>query len=113
MKIYEVPNGAYVIKNGDVIPIEDLRVDWENLTIEERSGWHTTTCERLKVNADEVIDQVIESLADAGYEEMDVMLRERISDEDVARLQVVLDKLFDNSAADVYYQAEEIEVNYD
>ncbi|MDS1367886.1 hypothetical protein PCN89_02630 [Streptococcus suis] len=109
MKIYDVPNDTFVIKNGDTLPIEDLRAQWEDLTIEEKQGWYTTTCERLKIDASTVIDWVIESLADTGYEEMDTMLHLQLPEDATEKLQTVLDELFDNTAADVYYPTELIQ----
>lgn len=113
MKIHDIPNDTYVIKKGDALPIEDLRAQWDELTIEEKQDWYTTTCERSKIEAKTVIDWVIESLADTGYEEMDVMLFEQLPENAVDKLQIVLDELFDNTAADVYYPDELIEVNDD
>lgn len=110
MKIYDIPNDSYVIKNGDALPIEDLRAKWGELSIEEKQGWYTTTCERSKIEAKTVIDWVIESLADTGYEEMDVMLFEQLPENAIDKLQTVLDELFDNDAADVYYPVELIEI---
>ncbi|HEL1817124.1 hypothetical protein NX771_02705 [Streptococcus suis] len=109
MKIYDVPNNTFVIKNGDTLPIEDLHAQWEDLTIEEKQGWYTTTCERLKIDASTVISYVIERLADNGYEEMDTMLYEQLPEDATKKLQIVLDELFDNTAADVYYPTELIE----
>lgn len=110
MKIYDIPNDIFVIKNEDTLPIEDLRSQWENLTNEEKQGWYTTTCKRSKIDASTVIDWIIESLADTGYEEMDVMLYEQFPKDASEKLQTVLDELFDNGAADVYYPAERIDV---
>jgi hypothetical protein len=110
MKIYDIPNDTFVIKNGDTLPIEDLRSQWEDLTNEEKQDWHTTTCKRLKIDASTVIDRIIESLADTGYEEMDVMLYEQLPKDASEKLQTVLDELFDNGAADVYYPDERIDV---
>ncbi|VTT17424.1 hypothetical protein [Streptococcus dysgalactiae] len=110
MKIYDIPSDTYVVKNGDTLPIEDLRAQWDKLTIEEKQGWYTTTCKRSKIEAETVIDWVIESLADTGYEEMDVMLFEQLPKNAVDKLQTVLDDLFDNTAADVYYPSKLIEV---
>ena len=109
MKIYDVPNDTFVIKNGYALPIEDLRAQWEDLTIEEKQGWYTTTCERLKIDASTVISDVIERLANDGYEEMDTMLYEQLPEDAAKKLQIVLDEFFDNDAADVYYATELIE----
>ncbi|SUN50775.1 Uncharacterised protein [Streptococcus dysgalactiae subsp. dysgalactiae] len=113
MKLSDIPNDTYVIKNGDTLPIEDLRAQWDELTIEEKQGWRSTTCERSKIEAKTVIDWVIESLADNGYEDMDTMLAEALPSDATEKLQAVLDYLFDNDAADVYYPAELIEVDDD
>lgn len=110
MKINEVPNDTLVIKGDSCIPIEELRSDWETMLDEEKEGWYTTKCERLKVDAKTVIDDVVEQLADDGYEEMDVMLYDSLPADAVDKLRAVLDELFDNEAADVYYAAEKIEV---
>ncbi|TFU96620.1 hypothetical protein, partial [Streptococcus cuniculi] len=96
--------------NGEAMPIESLIELWEDMSFEEKEGWHTTVCERLKTDAESVIEYVIERLAEDGYEEMDVMLYDRLPTDAIDKLQAVLDELFDNSAADVYYPAERIEV---
>ncbi|MCB2832748.1 hypothetical protein K3M68_01555 [Streptococcus dysgalactiae subsp. dysgalactiae] len=113
MKLSDIPNETYVIKNGDTLPIEDLRAQWDELIIEEKQGWHTTTCERSIIEADDVIDYITEKMANDGYEDMDTMLIDALPPDATEKLQAVLDYLFDNDAADVYYPAELIEVDDD
>lgn len=108
MKLSEV-TCEYMIKNGDFRPTEDIKADWESYLDEERKGWFTTRCERIKPDARLALDDIIERMTVDGYEEMDVMLEGSISETDVTKLQVVLDEIFDTSAADVYYPGEEIE----
>ncbi|MGX9843769.1 hypothetical protein ACR3IL_00550 [Streptococcus iniae] len=92
------------------MPIEDLRRQWDGFTAEERQEWYTTKCIRLKVDANDVIDYVIDKMADDGYEDMGTMLIEQLPKDATAKLQAVLDELFDNDAADVYFPDELIEV---
>ncbi|WP_369351024.1 hypothetical protein AB6M97_01935 [Streptococcus hillyeri] len=110
MKISEIPNDTFVIKNGDTLPIEDLRAEWGSMTAEEKQDWFTTTCERIKIEACDVINDIIEQMSENGYEEMDVYLTDALPSDATEKLQAVLDELFDNSAADTYYPAERIEV---
>ncbi|QBX16821.1 hypothetical protein Javan275_0030 [Streptococcus phage Javan275] len=49
-------------------------------------------------------------MADDGYEDMGTMLIEQLPKDATAKLQAVLDELFDNDAADVYFPDELIEV---
>ncbi|WP_161979826.1 hypothetical protein [Streptococcus sp. S784/96/1] len=110
MKIIEVPNDTLVIKNGDTLPIEVLRSEWASMTIEEKQDWFTTTCERSRIEADDVIDYITERISNDGYEDMDLFLIDQLPPNATEKLQAVLDELFDNDAADVYYPAERIEV---
>ncbi|MBM6533962.1 hypothetical protein H7670_05790 [Streptococcus dysgalactiae subsp. equisimilis] len=110
MKIHDIPNDTLVIKNEDILPIEILRSEWESMTHEEKQGWYTTTCERSIIEADDVIDYITEKMANDGYEDMDTMLIDALPSDATAKLQAVLDELFDNDAADVYYPDELIEV---
>lgn len=47
MKLKDV-KCEYVIKNGDCIPTEDLKCDWDTLTDKQKKGWHTTRLELAK-----------------------------------------------------------------
>ena len=42
-------------------------------------------------------------MVEQGYDDMDIILQENIGDEQIAKMQSVLDELFDNSAADVFH----------
>ncbi|EPV98107.1 hypothetical protein SAG0027_11030 [Streptococcus agalactiae FSL S3-251] len=110
MKIHDIPKNTLVIKHGDTLPIEELREQWESMTHEEKRGWYTTTCERFRIEADDVIDYIIEKMSDDSYEEMDVFLAGNLPSDATEKLQAVLDELFDNDAADVYYPDKLIEV---
>lgn len=109
MKINSVASDTYVIKDGLTQPIEDVRADWDSYTQEEKEGWYTITCKRQKVDAENVIDWILEDMVYNGYEDMDVMVRDQLTDDDKAKLQAVLDEIFDNSACDVFYPSEPIE----
>ncbi|VDZ41178.1 Uncharacterised protein [Streptococcus dysgalactiae subsp. dysgalactiae] len=111
MKLSDIPNDTLVIKDGYAMPIEFLSDNWEIMTREEKQGWHTTTCERSIIEADDVIDYITEKMANDGYEDMDTMLIDALPPDATEKLQAVLDYLFDNDAADVYYPAELIEVD--
>ncbi|OHX27736.1 hypothetical protein BKX95_03760 [Streptococcus iniae] len=110
MKIHDIPNDTLVIKNEDILPIEILRSEWESMTHEEKEGWYTTTCERSRIEADDVIDYITEKIANDGYEDMDIMLIDALPSDATEKLQAVLDYLFDNDSADVYYPTDLIEV---
>ncbi|MBF0779377.1 hypothetical protein IR122_11925, partial [Streptococcus cuniculi] len=56
MKIDEVPKDMLMMKNGEAMPIESLIELWEDMSFEEKEGWHTTVCERLKTDAESVIE---------------------------------------------------------
>lgn len=108
MKLSEV-TCEYLIKKGDCRPTEDVKAEWDSYSEDERKAWFTTRCERLKPNARDVLDDIIEQMADVGYEEMDIALNNSISEDDIVKLQSVLDEIFDTPAADVYYPDKEVE----
>lgn len=110
VKLHELKDDDYVIKKGDCVSVEELKENWEYMTFEQRQDWYTTNCKRLKITAKEVIDYVVDKFYQEGYDEIDFYILERISKEQENDLQKVLDDLFDNRTADVYYPAEEIEV---
>ena len=104
--IAAVPDDTYAINvllNNDMLPIEDLRSMWSQLSESQREGWFTSVPVRRTVDANDVIDNIIEGLAYDGYEEMDTMLYEHLPKDATKRLQSVLNELFNNTAADVYY----------
>lgn len=102
MKIYNIPNDEFVIKNDEVLSVEELREYWEDMDVLERRGWYLAKKERLKVNAKDVIDDIIDTLS-GGYVDMDELLKDNITNDDISRLQDVIDSIFDNGIADVYY----------
>lgn len=108
MKISDVPNNTYVMndKSSYTLPIEELRVMWNNFLDDEKEGWYTTQVERLKVDASGVIADVIESLSYDGYEEMDEFLWDCVTEEHIKKLQLLFNEMFDNSVSDVYRRDE-------
>ncbi|MGM9884450.1 hypothetical protein [Streptococcus hyointestinalis] len=99
MKFEEVPSGSYLIKGNTVIDKEE----WDTLPTKEKVGWYLAERRRVKVEALKVINHIIDDMVEQGYDDMDIILQENIGDEQIAKMQSVLDELFDNSAADVFH----------
>lgn len=55
------------------MPIKTLRDLQRDVAFEEKEDWHTTVCERLKIDPNLAIEYVIQQLSEDGYEEMNVM----------------------------------------
>ncbi|MGG6832995.1 UNVERIFIED_CONTAM: hypothetical protein KB574_09430 [Streptococcus canis] len=109
MKLSEV-TCDFLINKDRMMPTEEVKAEWAHYSAEERQGWFTTVCVRQKADARAVLNDIIEQMAYEGYEEMDVTLKDCITDDDVTKLQELLDSIFDNSVADVYSPDVEIEV---
>lgn len=99
MRFEEVPSGSYLIKENTVIDKEE----WDTLPTNEKAGWYIAERKRVKVEALKVINDIIDDMVEQGYDDMDIILQENIGDEEIAKMQSVLDELFDNSAADVFF----------
>lgn len=111
ISIHEIPAGTPVfnsVRNISVMEVEDLKAEWDSYTDQEKEFWFTATPERKTPVAKDVIEDIIERMADEGYEEMDVVLRDALPSDAEEKMQAVLNELFDNSAADVYYPEKRI-----
>lgn len=111
ISINEIPAGTPVfnsVRNISVMEVEDLKTEWGSYTDQEKEFWFTATPERKAPVAKDVIEDIIERMADEGYEEMDVILRDALPSDAEEKMQAVLNELFDNSAADVYYPEKRI-----
>lgn len=106
ISIHEIPAGTPVfnsVSHISIMEVEDLQAEWGGYTDQEKEFWFTAKPERKTPIAKDVIEDIIERMADEGYEEMDVILRDAIPNDAEEKMQAVLNELFDNSAADVYY----------
>ncbi|WP_245175687.1 hypothetical protein [Granulicatella sp. WM01] len=81
-----------------------MREQWEDIDVCERYGWYIAEKERLRVNAEDVIAKIIYDMDCDGYEDMEAILWDQIAQDDIDRVQNVLDSIFDIESADVYYQ---------
>ena len=102
---------SFVIDTSDsyVMPIGDLKDFWPGYSREERQAFRTTRKKHIKMNAQEILADAVESATMGGYEEMDVCCMDGITDEQVAKLQSVLDDITTNPAWDIYIPDEEID----
>lgn len=111
ISINEIPAGTPVfnsVRHISIMEVEDLQTEWDSYTEQEKDFWFTAKPERKTPIAKDIIEDIIERMADEGYEEMDVILRDALPSDAEEKLQVVLNELFDNSAADVYYPEKRI-----
>ena len=101
----------FVIGTSDyyVMPIEDLKDLWPGYSREERKVFRTARKKHITLDAQKVIEDIVESATEDGYEEMNIYCMDDITDEQVAKLQSVLDDITSNSAWDVYIPDEEID----
>lgn len=110
--INDVKSEFVTNKYGRAIPLEDLIMDWEIMTYEERENWYTATVERKKFDARYIIEDAIYKLSeDEGYDDMEDICLDMLTDEQTENLQKVLDSISNNSAYDVYYEGELIDPN--
>ena len=102
---------SFVIDTSDsyVMPIGDLKDFWPGYSREERQAFRTTRKEHITMDAQKVLADIIGSATEDGYEEMDICCMDGIIDEQVAKLQSVLDDITSNPAWDVYIPDEEID----
>lgn len=102
ISINEIPAGTPVfnsVRHISIMEVEDLQTEWDSYTEQEKDFWFTAKPERKTPIAKDIIEDIIERMADEGYEEMDVILRDALPSDAEEKLQVVLNELFDNSAA--------------
>ena len=99
MRFEEVPSGSYLIKGNTVIDKEE----WDTLPANEKTDWYIVERRRVKVEALNVINDIIDDMVEQGYDDMDIIIQENIGEAQITKMQTVLDELFDNSAADVFH----------
>ncbi len=97
--------------NTVVTATEDLKADWKHMIEEERQNWYTTKEVRAKLDVKDILEHEFENLEDEGYEDMAEKLWSDVTDEQLERLQNVLDDIMSSPAAVVFY--EHVKINPD
>ncbi len=77
---------------------------------EDRTKYFTTKERRIRINARELIEDEFERIEVSGevYEDFEMYATDSLSDEHIAELQSVLDKITEDPAFVVYEQDEQI-----
>lgn len=100
---------AINMRNSELITIDELKEFWNRCTREERKEYRTARKEHITINARKVLADIIESVTEDGYEEMDICCMDGITDEQVAKLQSVLDDITSGESWNVYMLDEGID----
>ena len=100
---------AINIRNSELITIEELKEFWNRCTREERKEYRTARKEHVTMNAQKVLADIVESATEDGYEEMDICCMDSITDEQVVKLQSVLDDITSGPEWYVYIVNEKID----
>ena len=101
----------FVIDTSDsyVMPIGDLKDFWPGYSRGERQAFYTAKKRHVSLNADRVLEEIVESATEDGYEEMNICCMDGITDKQVAKLQSILDDITSGETWDVYMPDEEID----
>lgn len=96
------------MRNSELITIKELKEFWNRCTREEREVYLTVREEHITINAQKVLSDIIESAIDDGYEEMDICCIDGITEEQMAKLQSVLEDITSGPEWHVYIVDEKI-----
>ena len=97
--------------SGLTRPTSEIQHEWKNYIKEEKEGWYTTKLRRARANARDVLCNIFEDFEDEGYDDMASRCWDDTSEEQIARLQEVLDDICKGSAFEVYEREEKIDIN--
>lgn len=95
----------YVINSGSGHAIEtgDLKEEWSLLAEEEREEWYTAELKSLNFDARTMIEYAVCDMEESGdgYEDMASRCLDDLTDEQIGKLQDVLDEISTSQAYDV------------
>ena len=111
VKLSELKDDAMVIdKNLSVYDVEEVKGDLRYFK-DEGKKLYTTTEYHAHIDARDMLESAIESEYDNMYDGWDENISHDITDNDIRKLQVILDDILSRSENIAYYQDEEIEVD--
>lgn len=113
IKLSELQNDVKVMdENSNVYDVEDVK---EDLQYFKDKNIYTTTEYQANINAKEMLGSAIEDEYQNMYEDWDERISDDITDEDIEKIQAILDDIFSRNKTQniAYYQDKEIEVDYE
>lgn len=99
--------------NNTIMYVDDLRRELEMSPVDLYGRYFTTTNDTLKFDAKQMIEDYITSYEESGdgYEDMTEKCMDDVDDEDVAKIQEILDKISNSTESFVtYYKGNEINI---
>lgn len=115
IKLSELKNEDILIdENQCIYTVEEVKNDLRYFKDKDKKIY-TTTQYYASIDARDMLESAIDCECDNMYEDWDLRIKDDITDEDVQKLQDVLDEIFGRSEDQniAYYQDEEIEVDYE
>ena len=114
VKLSELKDDVKVIDgNSSVYDVEEIKIDlkwWKNKAVK----LYTTTEYHANIDARDMLESAIESeYSNDMYDDWDESILRDITDEDVKKIQDVLDEIFSRNKSQniAYCQGEEIEID--
>lgn len=115
VKLSELDKDTKVIYGETVYSVEDVRNDLAYFTEDEERKLYTTTEYHAHIDAAALIDTAIEDENCSGnmYEDWDEKIKFDITDEDIQKIQAILDDILsrDTEQNTTYYEGKEIEID--
>lgn len=115
IKLSELQNDVKVMdENSNVHDVKDVKNDLKHWKDKCRK-LYTTTQYQANINAKDMLESAIEDEYQNMYEDWDDKILNDISDEDIEKIQAVLDDILNRNKEQniAYYLEKEIEVDYE
>ena len=102
--INEVEDDILIFDEKDEFRLygDELKREWNSLSVDERSGFRTSKERIIKWSARTILDWIYDSMEDDGYEEMSIQLWNDTTEEFEQRFQALLDEISNFPSAKVY-----------
>lgn len=109
--INDVQSEFVIDEACNVIPIEDLKRDWNMYMEEDRGCWYTTTIERIEIDAEDLIQRELERIHESGdaYEDFDDFAFSSITKKQFTKLQEIINEICNDCAFEVFRQDKPID----
>ncbi|MDW5300734.1 MAG: GTP-binding protein [Sedimentibacter sp.] len=116
IKLSELQDDVKVMdKSESVYDVKDVKNDLQYFK-DTNKKFYTTTEYHAHIDAKDMLESAIDyEYENKMYEDWDEHILSDITDEDVKKIQAVLDNIFNRNKSQniAYYQDEEIEVDYE
>lgn len=114
IKLSELKGDVKIMSNSSdaVYTVEDVKEDLQYYK-DEGVKFYTTTEYQASINATDVLESAIESESDNMYENWYEQIVDDITDEDIQKMQTILNDILDRSKDQniAYYKNKEIEID--